>query len=267
MITSQDAIARARRDLTIGAVVKGALSVAALLALVIGPLVGIRVDVTMALCIVGAVWVVLGLQSARNSRLVAESPALIATGQFDRAEQQIAGALLSFSIFRAVKLLSLHHLAALRHAQRRWQDAAALCRALLSHRRVEPAGLGRSTRLILADSLLELDDVTGVGECLSRLYDQRLALGEALSLLLLQLDYESRLGAWGHMMSGVMTKVSLAELMNTHRAARAQALLALAAKRSGRDDWAGWLTRRVELLVEPSELVTSRPLLRELWMS
>jgi hypothetical protein len=170
-------------------------------------------------------------------------------------------------MFRAVKLLTLHHLAALRHAQKRFADAALLCRALLSHKKVEPAGIGRSTRLILADSLLEMNDLPGVGECLVRLYDHRLSLGEAMSMLLVQLDYESRLGAWPQMMGGVMTKVSLSELMPTAKAARAQALLALAARRTGREDWASWLRRRVELLVEPAELYESRPLLRELWLS
>jgi hypothetical protein len=270
VISAQHAIARARRDLTIGTLLKGLLLVVAVGALLMGPLssrLGLRFDATLVLMIVGAIWVVLGMQSARNSRMVAESPSLIASGQFDVAEQQITGALRSFSIFRAVKLLSLHHLAALRHAQKRWSEAAMLCRALLSQKKVEPAGLGRSTRLLLADSLLELNDTREVGDCVARLYDQRLSLGEALSLLLVQLDYESRLGAWNQMTTGIMTKVSLAELMPTARSARTQALLALAAKKSGREDWANWLRRRAELLVDPIDLYTPRPLLRELWLS
>jgi hypothetical protein len=47
--------------------------------------------------------------------------------------------------------------------------------------------------------------------------------------------------------------------------ARVQAMLALAAKRTGRTDWANWLRRRVELLVDVRELATQRPLLWELW--
>jgi hypothetical protein len=286
VISTQHAITRARRDLTIGALLKGLLFGAAVAAVLVQPLLGLRVDALLALTIVGVVWLLLGVQSMRSSRLIAESPSLIASGQYDAAEQNIAGALHAFSMFRAAKLLSLHHLAALRHAQSRFGDAAVLCRALLGQlkatrrrlrgnastgdegARVAPDTLGRSTRLILADSLLEMNDLRGAGECIAQLYDYRLSLGEALSLMLVQLDYESRIGAWPSMMRGAMTKVSLAELMPSQRSARAQALLALAAKRVGRDDWCTWLRRRVELLLgEPTELVQQRPILRELWIA
>src|SRR3712207_6854480 len=53
-------------------------------------------------------------------------------------------ALRSFSLFRAVKLLSVHHLAVLRHAQKRWQDSAMLCRALLGQRLGSLQSLSRS---------------------------------------------------------------------------------------------------------------------------
>jgi hypothetical protein len=276
VISTQHAITRARRDLTIGTVLKVALFAAALAAMLVQPVLGVRVDALLGLTVVGAVWAVLGFQSMRSSRLVAESPSLIASGQFDAAEQSIAGAIHSFTIFRTVKLLSLHHLAALRHAQNRFADAAVLSRALLSQistaggatkqLRGAPEGLGRSTNLILADSLLEMNDLRGAGECIGRLYQHRLSLGEALTLLLVQLDFEARLGAWPGMMRNLMTKVSLAELMSTARSARTQALLALAAKRVGREDWSNWLRRRVELLVgDPKELVEKRPMLGELW--
>jgi hypothetical protein len=62
-----------------------------------------------------------------------------------------------------------------------------------------------------------------------------------------------------------MGKVQLAELMPSSAAARAQALLALAGKRVGRQDWADWLRRRAESLADPGKLVAERPVLRELW--
>ena len=48
--------------------------------------------------------------------MAADSPSLIASGQFDEAEQEIEKVIRSFWLFRSVKLLSLHHLAVLRHA-------------------------------------------------------------------------------------------------------------------------------------------------------
>lgn len=266
MISTESAIQRARRDLLIGAMLRRSLIAAALLFPVARIVFNLSTDTFFVLSALGVIWFFLLIRSVRGSRMAAESPGLIATGQFDAAEASIDGALRAFTIFRAVKLVSLHHLAALRHAQSRWRDAATLCRVVLSQRRTPAPGINRATRLILADSLLEMDDLPGAGLCIAELYQQRLSLGEALSLLLVQLDYESRSGMWSAMMGGAMSKVSLAELMPTTKAARTQALLALAAKKTGREDWESWLRRRVELLVDPQELVAKKPILRELWL-
>src|SRR5207244_3082983 len=93
----------------------------------------------------------------------------------------------------------------------------------------------------------------------------RLSLGEAMNLQAVQLDYLSRIGAWPHMFAQIGAKVSMVEAMPSSRSARSQALLALAAKKVGRGDWAQWLRRRVELLADPSELAKERPVLWELW--
>ena len=160
--------------------------------------------------------------------------------------------------------MSLHHLAVLRHAQRRWADAAVLCKALLDQRLGSLKGLSRQSRLVLADSLLELGDVQGAHDAISGLYSQRLTLAEGLSLLAVQLDYLSRIGAWEAMLEGAQSKVQLAELTNAHNAARAQALLSLAAKRLGRSELQEYLWRRVELLADVNELIAERPALRDL---
>ena len=52
---------------------------------------------------------------------------------------------------------------------------------------------------MLADSLLELGDLAGAHEALVSLYSQKLTLIEAMNLLVVQLDYESRVGAWPSM--------------------------------------------------------------------
>jgi hypothetical protein len=57
----------------------------------------------------------------------------------------------------------------------------------------------------------------------------------------------------------------MAELMKTANGARSQTFLALAAKRSGREELSAWLRRRVELLVDVNELTATRPVLKELW--
>jgi hypothetical protein len=218
-----------------------------------------------ALMVVGFLWVWLSVTSARGSRLSADSPSLIAAGQFDEAERQIDLAMRTFSLFRAVKLQSLHQLALLRHAQHRWQESAALCRAILGKRMGPARGISRHSRLILAESLLEMNDVRGAYEAMVALHQDRLALRDAIALLAVQLDYESRLGAWERMMADAPAKSQLAELMPSSQSARTQALMALAAQKSGRADWAAWLAGRAQLLVDVQSLIAERPMLEEVW--
>lgn len=265
MISAQSAIHRFQRDLTVSTLLKCVLVGIALAALLIGPMIGGMLDGSIVLLVVGVLWLVLSFRSVRGSRIAAGSPSLIASGQFDAAEQHIVEALHSFSLFRSVKLLSLHHLALLRHAQRRWDETIALCRALLRQRLGATSDLGTSANLILADSLLETGDVHGAYECIMRMYDRRLALGQALNLLSVQLDYLARIGAWEQMLEQVQTRAQLAELMPTESAAMVQALLALAAKRTARDNWSDWLRRRAELLVDPTLLIERRSALAALW--
>ncbi len=263
MISAESAIRALRRDLTLSSLLKAALAGAALLCLLVGPMYGAGFPMTFAVVVIGAVWLTLSYRSAKGSSLAADSPLLIASGQFDEAELRIKEVIRTFSLFRTVKLMSLHHLAVLRHAQRQWAESALLSRALLRQRLGSLQGISRSSRLMLADSLLELGDLRGAHEALCALYTDRLTLNEAMNLLVVQLDYEARVGAWPSMMHNITGKVQLTELMPARSAARAQAMLALAAKKTGRQDWSNWLRRRAELLTDMEALVAERPMLTE----
>jgi hypothetical protein len=214
---------------------------------------------------ISAFWVWLSLNSARSSRTAAESPSLIAAGQFEEAERNIEQTVRAFSLFRPVKLQALHHLALLRHAQRRWQESAVLARALLRQRLGALQPLSRPTLLLLADSLLEMNDVRGAYEAIARLHRERLTLPEVLNLLAIQLDYSTRIAAWPSMLDNVMEKVQLAELMPPVVAARSQAAMGLAARKLGRQDLADWLRARAELLTDVQQMALERPALAELW--
>ena len=262
---AQSAIARFNRDLTLGRVLNAALIVGVGVCFFAGTLMTSHFGDMVLLLLVLMIWLTLGYHSLKGSRLVAGSPSLIAAGQFDLAEDQIEKALRTFSLFRTSKLLSLHHLAVLRHAQRRWADAAELCRALLRQRLGSLSRLSRQSRLILADALLELGDLNGAHHAIAALYQERLSLPEALTLMGVQLDYLWRIQAWEQMLAGVQSKVQLAELMPTASSARAQALLALAARKLGREDWCEYLRRRVELIADVDELIKARPVLHELY--
>jgi hypothetical protein len=261
MISAERAIKTLRRDSTISAVLKWSV----VGGLILLPLTGRGLPLGGVFLVIGIGWVALSYFSARGSSMAADSPSLIASGQFDAAEQEIEKVIRSFWLFRSVKLLGLHHLAMLRHAQRQWRESALLSRALLRQKLTGLPGVARTARLVLADSLLELGDLAGAQETLLSIYAQRLTLVEAMNLLLVQLDYESRIEAWPAMFSNITAKLQLAELMPATSSARTQAMLALAADKTGHPDWSAWLRRRAELLIDVNELTAQRPILKQLW--
>jgi hypothetical protein len=268
MIQAETAIARLRRDLTVSALIRGCLMLAAVVSMgmeVVGK--PHMIGGAGLLALIGLVWLLLSYQSVKSSRMAAVSPSLIAAGDFEQAEEAIDGALKSFSLFRSVKLRALHHLAALRHAQRRWGEAAMLCQALLSQKPGTLSGVSRSAKLMLADALLEAGDVQGAYRAISSLQVERLSLAEALELTAAQLDYLARIGQWDVMLGGLKRKVEMIELMPAGKSARAQALLALAARKKGLAALEAWLKKRVELLADISDVVAGRPMVGELWRS
>jgi hypothetical protein len=255
------AISRFRRDLTIAALVRMSLVAAAMACVLAEPVFGLRQPWMYVLLVIGGVWVFLSYRSMQGSRMAADSPSLIAAGEFERAESHIDAALRSFSLFRNAKILSLHHLAVLRHAQRRWRESALLCQAVSSQKLGNMPGLARNSLLLLADSMLQLGDLRGAFGAMAGLYRHRLGLGEALVLQLLQLDYSWRIGAWESMLQAVGAKVQMCELMPRLNAARSQALLAAAAFKTNRAELARWLRRRAE----PQEIAAGQSGLEEMF--
>jgi hypothetical protein len=256
-------ISRFRRDLVLGWVLRAALLTGALGCMLVAPLLGFHEDGAMLLALIGGTWIVLSYRSMQGTRLAAQSPMLIAAGQFEQAENRIDSALRSFSLFKTGKLLSLHHLALLRHAQKRWRESALLCEALLTQRLPRLQALTKTTLLLLADANIQLGEMRGAFNALNGLHAYRLNLNESLTLQSLQLEYGARIGAWDAMLQGLPMKVQLAELMPTVNAARSQAYLGMAALKTGRLELARWLRRRAELLATVSEIAADRSILAE----
>jgi hypothetical protein len=262
----QEAISRFRRDSALGALLKGVLGVGVLLVLLLHFLpLRASINPSLLLMALAGIWLVLWYRTVKSSRLAAESSSLIASGMLEQAEARIELSLRFFSMSRSVKSLGLLNLALLRLAQKRWPDTALLCRELLARGRGTSEHVSKSGRLMLADSLMEMGDLRAAHEALTGLYRHRLTLSESLHLLRVQSDYLLAIGAWGELLRDLPNKVALAETMPPHHGARLQAIFGLAAKRAGREQWANWLRRRVELLVDVQELVTARPLLGPLW--
>ena len=270
-IATDRAISQSKRQILLGRTVHWGLLVVAVGSMAASPLIA-GADQSRVAAIVGflplaaaGVWLVLGAVSARTAAITIDVPVAVAAGLYGLAEDRVARAVGSFCLFRAPRLIGLHQLASLRSAQDRPAETAALCRAVLNRPGAAAAGLFNGTSLLLADAGLKLNDLPTVHNCLARLWGHRVNLAESLKLLELQLDYQSRTGAWSTMAEGLEHKVEMAELMPAESAAGSQALLALAARRMGRPAWAEWLGRRADLLADRAELIKRRPALAELW--
>ena len=101
MISAESAIRGLRRDLTLSSILKAALLGAGMAALLAGPIYGSAWSSTAAVIAIAALWVLLSYRSALRSHAAADSPLLIASGQFDEAEQRIEGVLRGDSRFSA----------------------------------------------------------------------------------------------------------------------------------------------------------------------
>jgi hypothetical protein len=262
---AQVSVARFRRQLAVSSFLQNGMFLLMLVGMVLTIMpVGPRNMGLIVLAGAISLWIGLGMRSARGAR-AGDVATMIAAGRYAEAEEVIDEGLGSFSIFRASRLMGLHQLVVLRHAQRRWEEVVELGQMLLRQRLGNLRGLASSTEILVADSLLELRDIPRAQQSLTNLYQKRLALGEASGLLRVQLDYLACVAAWQEMLEGLAEKIRLCELMPTAPAARAQAMLALAARKCGRIELSKWLAERAGLLADPAELLRDRPALREVF--
>jgi hypothetical protein len=263
MIHVEQAIRRVNRAMVLMWALHALLACAVGAALIVGTILQLPSILLAAIpCIL---WVLLAVNGYRETHNAMRWPMLIASGELVKAEQEIESAIHGFSVLRSVKLMSLHHLAVLRMAQRNWSDAARLSKALQRYRLGRDGSLTRASLLVLAATATRVGQLRDAYEALQRLRAVPLTLDEQLSLLHAESAYLARIGAWETLCYRIDAKAKMAELMPSEAAAQTQALLALAAKRTGRDQWAGYLMKRCELLAEPAKLVGEEPLLGEVW--
>ena len=257
-MTTDAALRRIRRDLTLARAIKILLLAVALVGFVlqfIVPQVG-------NLLLYGplALWVWLFFLSFRHARLLLLAPSRIAAGELDEAEEAIDHSIRAFSLVASTKLMAVHHLAQLRAAQKRPREALLLCQTLLAQRRV-PRSLRNGAALLLGQSAIETSDLPAAYESLNRLAGRQLNLRESIKKLQIELDYGSRVDAWGTMLDQWPAKLTVIELLPALEAARAQALLAVAADALRQPQLRDWLLARVALLADAAVLIRQRPLL------
>ncbi|MBI1375153.1 MAG: hypothetical protein GC159_20735 [Phycisphaera sp.] len=198
----------------------------------------------------GLGWVVAMFHSARSARLVQQAASLVASNApGDVAESALRAAGDRFTVHRAVRVLYYHHLAILRHRQRRFAESAAIAAALLAHPDIRLSATQRHHLLLmLTESLLQFNDLNGAHACLMQLHAEPLPLSERVQRLGMQLIYESRCGLDRHALSSLDGKLDMLDLMAPTAAAVCHQHLGWSAQRTGHADLAAWLHERARLL-------------------
>lgn len=263
MIHAEQAIRQVKWNMTLMWALHVVLACAVGGALIVGTILQLPSILLAAIpCIL---WVLLAVNGYRETHNAMRWPMLIASGELATAEKEIERAIHGFSVLRSVKLMSLHHLAVLRMAQRKWADAARLSKAMQGYRLGRDTSLTRASLLVLAATATRAGEVEDAYGALRRLRMVPLTLDEQLSLLHAESAYLVRVEAWDALCHRIDVKAKMAELMPSETAAQTQALLALGALRTGQGAWAEYLKKRCELLIDTTKLVSEEPALGELW--
>ena len=259
-ITADRAIALARWWLRLGT----AFNVLMVAAIFVTSVVGFRQGFGSGPAFLAAlVWLGVLMFSVRARRLAIDAVPLIAAGEFGLAEDRLSQSLRSFSVLRSTRLLGLQQLAFLRHSQSNWADVAKLCRELIDRQRPAERIIDVPSRLMLAEALIELGELPAAAREIAALAARRLVLRDTLMLTHLRIELQVAAGHFAGAMNRPEATLGLIELLPPAVAARSHALLALAAKRLGQDDWHAFLQRRAALLDDVERLVAARPFLRE----
>jgi hypothetical protein len=203
--------------------------------------------VTLAVVLALGAWMLINGISSRTSAALSRLTAMVEDDPAE-AEAHLAWHLRRRPLLKWVRLLLYQRLAILRHQQRRYDEAAAICEQVLSYRLGPAEGVREHLLLLLAEARIDRGDARGAYPAIATLYPMTLPMIESMHRLTLQTRYELLAGyperaLWQH-----GHKLRLAELMPAGPAGALHAMLATAADRCGQGQLATWLWQRVELL-------------------
>ena len=211
------------------------------------------------------IWMLLALRTLRQVRTTRSSAALLAQGRIEEARRGLLLALNGLTPLRSVTILACHYLAVAAHLSRSYREAIALCRELLAHPLGSMKNLATATRLILADSLLMLDEVDAASLVVQSIDGTKLSLADRLTFLPIELRYQLITDQAGQAVESLPEKVHLAELLDPWGAALTHALLAEACRRTNLIRQQDYLLRRATLLADLEPIIARyEPLLNSL---
>ncbi len=205
-------------------------------------------------------FVLLGLWLWANftgARVVQQVPAITAAieSQPERAAAMAQAALRRWPLQRAVRATLYHRLASAWHRMGRFADTSLICHAILGQPLGQTgAAMRASVLLLMAECRMQCGDVMGTYVALTEAAGLRLNTFELLQKTALQIRYEVMIGQDVAALHELGAKLDFIELMPAPQAGSLHALLALAARRSGRVELADWLNARAHLLCAPEHL-------------
>jgi hypothetical protein len=208
-----------------------------------------------------AIWIALLIKSMGLARRIQTGSTLLSLGQLDDAEVWLRQAMMCFSFSARSKIVACQQLASLFFRRDSYAEAIVLCRELLRHRLRGLRNVWINARLLLADSLLMLDEVAGAYEALGPVCNVSLSLAERMKLLPIRLRYELAADHAASCVQSLKEKVRIAELLDAPRAALVHALLAEACRRQAMPAQQAFLCERARLYHDLNELVERYPLI------
>lgn len=239
---------RLRRQLRAIALVWVALSASLLL----GLLLPSSILPTLLLAGTLVLWIWANWNTARSSAHLRQAALAAGGGDWGAAVPPLVMALHTFTLSRSSRLFAYQQLALLRSAQGRYDEASALCWALLGH---HGRGSGQRGRLWLleAECRWRLGDMAAAHEALTQAHQHPLRAAEALQLVAVQVAYEAATGQTDRLLEGLAAKVRLVRMMPAQQAAGVLRRLAEAAEAREGGAVAADLRRHARLLGEGAE--------------
>jgi hypothetical protein len=215
--------------------------------------------IVVGLVLLAAVWILLSFRGVLLLRRARHGAALLAAGRVEQAQRDLVDVLGRFTLLRSVKIMAGHQLAVATHAGGRYAEAIAICREVLRHRLRGARSAATGLRLILADSLLMLDQIEAAGPVMQAMDAYDLSLADRMTLLPIKLRYQLSAGRDAEAAGSLPDKVRLAELLDSSSAALAHALLAEACRRAHLPQQQHYLLQRAELLADLGPIVGRYP--------
>jgi hypothetical protein len=247
-----------RRQLAVAKVVRvGVIIVAAIVFVwaAVQPESESRWALGLMIAAVLAMWLNMLISAARLTRDLQAGTALLATGQLDDAEYWLKRAVTRFSMTAHTKLQAGVELATVLFRRDRHVDVVSVCREVLRHRVSRVRNVWIGARILLADSLLRLNEIDAAYEAMRPVYETRLSLTDRMKLLPVQLRYELAADHSSASVSALAEKVQIAELLDASQAALVHALLAEACRRESMPAQQAFLVNRARLYHDLEPLV------------